>query len=171
MKPKIIEKDRLFLTGFSFYGDPFQFAGDWSEDNEIGRVWKRFGNYALNHKKELTYLKNKNTSYEVHIYNQETQTKGHFEVFVGCEIENINDVPVDLLIKILPPAKYAVFTIRGKSIVSSDWHKKMYSEWIPNAGLSRTHTYNIQIYDKRFKGMDRINESEIDIYIPVEIVK
>lgn len=32
MQPKIVEKDRMLLLGLSFFGDPFEFSGDWSEE-------------------------------------------------------------------------------------------------------------------------------------------
>jgi predicted transcriptional regulator YdeE len=38
------------------------------------------------------------------------------------EVEKLEDVPIELLVKILPPAKYAVFTLEGKQI-TSDWSK------------------------------------------------
>ena len=32
------EKDQIILLGFSFFGDPFSISGEWTEDNEIGRL-------------------------------------------------------------------------------------------------------------------------------------
>ena len=47
MEPTIIERDKIILVGFSFFGDPFQ-AGEWTEENEIGRLWNRFMAYLNN---------------------------------------------------------------------------------------------------------------------------
>ena len=51
------------------------------------------------------------------IYNQETITKGIFEVFVGMQVDIIEGVPVELLVKVLPSTDYAVFTLEGEDIV------------------------------------------------------
>ena len=42
MEPTMIEKRQMMLLGFSFFGDPFKISGGWTEENEIGRLWKRF---------------------------------------------------------------------------------------------------------------------------------
>ncbi len=45
VEPRLVDKDQIILVGFSFFGDPFKFSGGWSEENEIGRLWKRFMAY------------------------------------------------------------------------------------------------------------------------------
>ena len=49
MKPAIVKQPQMLLVGFSFFGDPFQMAAGWSEENEIGRTWKRFTAFLENH--------------------------------------------------------------------------------------------------------------------------
>ena len=93
-------------------------------------------------------------------------SKGIFEVFVGVEVEKLEDAPVDLLAKMLPPAKYAVFTLNGAQI-TSDWPKTI-QEWMLGSGYRQAHTYGFQLYDERFKGLDRIGESVLDVYVPIE---
>jgi predicted transcriptional regulator YdeE len=78
-------------------------------------------------------------------------------------------VPVELLVKVLPPTQYAVFTLHGEEI-TSDWPRRIYQEWLPGSGYEPTHQYNFQYYDERFKGIDKINESTIDVYVPVKRV-
>jgi len=50
MEPTMIEKRQMILLGFSFFGDPFKISGGWTEENEIGRLWKRFMAYLSKHR-------------------------------------------------------------------------------------------------------------------------
>jgi AraC family transcriptional regulator len=166
MQPRIIQKDRLTLLGLSFYGDPFVVSGDWDVENEIGRVWQRFMNYFQENHAEIAAIVKDEAFYEVHVYGAETERKGFFEVFVGMEPSAPEAAPLDLLLKTIPAATYAVFTLNGEQI-TSDWHKEL-GTILTRMGIQRSFPFIIQLYDARFKGMDKIDESEIDVYIPVK---
>lgn len=165
MEPTIIERGQIMLIGFSFFGDPFQASSEWTEENEIGRLWHRLMAYLAEHGGSLKHLK-PDVGYELHVEHPETAAKGHFEVFVGLEIERLEAAPVELLLKILPATQYAVFTLRGQQI-NSDWPRTIYQEWLPGSGYQAAYPYNFQYYDQRFKGLDRLDESEIDVYVPI----
>ena len=167
MEPRIVEAQQMLLVGFSFFGDPFQVSGGWTEENEIGRTWKRFRSFLEEHPERLKHVTADEVAYEVHIYHEETPQTGEFEVFVGLEVEELEEVPLEVCVKILPPAAYAVFTLQGEQIVS-DWPMMVFGEWLPQAGYVGEHTHSIQRYDERFKGVDSIAESILEIYIPVK---
>ena len=78
-------------------------------------------------------------------------------------------MPVELLVKVLPPATYAVFTMRGQQIIS-DWHHAIYHQWLPQSGYQIAGGYSFQFYDHRFKGLDNVDESVLDVYMPVMAV-
>ena len=162
MQPTLVDKDRLILVGLSFFGDPFSNRGGWSEENEIGRLWQRL--LAFLEHAEPDWAR-REPMYEVHVQHPETERIGHFEVFAGLEADSLDDVPAELLVKVLPPATYAVFTLEGREIVS-DWPLKI-QQWLTSSGHSAAFRYEFQLYDRRFKGMERIEESAIDVYVPV----
>jgi AraC family transcriptional regulator len=166
LEPTIIEQDELILVGLSFFGHPFQ-SGEWTEENEIGRLWDRFITYLRGYGDRLKHIRNNEACYEVHIQHEETASKGHFEVFVGLEVEKLEAVPVEMIVKILPPTKYAIFTLGGTEI-TGDWPRQIYHDWLPASGYQEAHNYNFQLYDQRFKGMDNLDESVIDVYVPVK---
>jgi len=166
MEPIIVEKGQIILLGFSFFGDPFAESGGWTEENEIGRLWNRFTTYLTNHGDRIKHVKDTEVTYEVHVESEETLIKGHREVFVGVGVEKLEDLPVEMLIKILPPTEYAVFTLKGEQIVS-DW-SKMIDEWMIGSGYQSAYNYGFQLYDHRFKGLDSLDESELDVYVPVK---
>ncbi len=168
METRIVESDRIVLVGFSFFGDPFAASGGWTEENEIGRLWSRFIAYIEQHGERIQ-LVDAMVGYEVHIEHPETAAKGHYEVFVGAKVAQLQDVPVQLLVKVLPPTRYAVFTLVGEEI-TADWSKHIYAEWMPAAGYQKAHPFMFELYDERFKGIDHLDESIIDIYVPVKSI-
>lgn len=168
MEPRFITREQLTLVGFSFYGDPFRLSPGWTEENEIGLLWQRFMAYMAQHGAQLSdWVANPTISYEVHIYNEETQTTGLFEVFVGVELAEVARSPLDMVIKVLPATQYAVFTLRGSAIVG-DWPLEIYGEWLPHSGYELAHQFHIQYHDGSFKGFDRLDESSLDVYMPVK---
>ena len=166
MQPKIVQKNEIILVGFSFYGDPFETGADWTEENQIGCLWQRLMPYLAENIETIQHRVPIYASYEVHIYGPETMTKGLFEVFVGIQVEQLESVPVDLLVKILPATEYAVFTMVGEQI-SGDWHHEI-DQWIAEAGYRHAHSFSFQYYDERFKGINQIEASALDVYMPVE---
>lgn len=156
----------MFLVGFSFFGDPFSESGGWTEENEIGRLWQRFMTYCEHHQDRVKQYTDDQAAYEVHIEHEHTMTRGHLEVFVGMEIGQCVDIPFELLVKVLPATTYAIFTLCGEEIVS-DWPRWIYLEWLPQSGYKVAYNYHLQLYDRRFKGLDRLEESEIEVYVPI----
>jgi predicted transcriptional regulator YdeE len=167
MEPKIIETQEMLLVGASFFGDPFELSGGWTEENEIGRTWQRFMAFLEQHPGSIRHVVAADVAYELHVYHPETPQTGEFEVFVGLEVARLEDVPLEMSVKILPPATYAVFALEGEQIVS-DWSMMIFAEWLPAAGYEGAHTHSIQRYDERFKGLDRVEESILEVYIPVK---
>ncbi|MBD3408783.1 MAG: hypothetical protein GF419_01125 [Ignavibacteriales bacterium] len=165
--PTTVERDRLLLLGVDFFGDPFRKSDEWTEENEIGELWKRFMPFAIERRNELR-LADERGLYEVHLYGEETPHKGFFEVFVGASVETVEEAPINLVAKVLPAARYAVFTLNGEEIVS-DWDREIFRERLPAAGFKQAAPFGFQYYDARFKGMDKIAESALDVYVPIAL--
>ena len=166
MEPKIVERDQMLLVGFSFFGDPFATSGGWTEENEIGRLWSRFMAYMARHGDRIQHVTNPEVCYELHIVHEETSEKGHFEVFVGVEVAQLKDLPLEVAVKMLPATQYAVFTLKGQEI-TSDWAKMIY-EWMPESGYQEAFPFMFQLYDQRFKGLQHLDVSALDAYVPVK---
>jgi predicted transcriptional regulator YdeE len=167
MKPEIVTWEKTFLIGMSFFGDPFKSAASWDSDNEIGNLWNRFFTYVESDRNEITGIKVPDTALEIHIEAPDTAERGNFEVYVGMIVETLDTIPIHCVAKTLPPCTYAVFTLRGEEI-HTDWWNVIYSKWLPGSGYEISGNYNFQLYDKRFRGMDKLSESEIDVYVPVK---
>lgn len=162
----ILKKPQIILAGFSFFGDPFSVSAEWTEENEIGRLWQRFMTFTTKSSEAQRCFANAGIAYEVWIEHDDTAAKGHVEVFIGMEVEGPEDVPVELLLKVLPSAAYAVFCLKGQDI-TSDWNTAVQG-WMAENDYENALPYGFQLYDQRFKGMDKIDESVIDAYVPVK---
>ena len=167
MEPKIVETGQMLLVGLGFYGDPFSLSAGWTEENEIGRLWKRFISLLAQHHGRIKHAKGEQIGYELQVYHEDTPSTGEFEVFVGIEVDDLEDLPLELAVKILPPVTYAVFTLAGDQI-GADYYLKIAAEWLPQAGYQSNYRYSLQRYDERFKGIDNLAESVIEVYIPVQ---
>lgn len=163
MKTEWSTLDPLLLGGVCFYGDPLSARGSWDSENEIGKTWKRYTDFMAAHPVR-SYSLNKGRMYEVHLYGDETPSKGYFEVFVGEEVRTA-ELPPALCAKYIPGSDYLKVTLSGGEI-TADWWKELDAVlWERN--LKRNDRYLIQAYDDRFKGMDRMEESEMEVYLPI----
>ena len=168
--PKISEQKQLILLGCNFYGNPFHSAGEWSKENEIGKLWIRFGE---NYQKYSFLLDKLNAfpgkSFEVHFEPSDYKNTKNFEIFVGIAVEQlIEDIPLEFVFKILPASKYASVTSHGTDYSSVDF---LFSEWLksPKSKYKQSYPFMIEYYDeKRFNARNMDNpKSEIDWWIPV----
>lgn len=166
MEPKIIELESLSLLGMNFYGDPFKNNNFWDEENEIGHLWNRFINYFKNNQKGFKRRIETDVSLEIFIPSDDYKTHGVCEIFVGVIVDKLDIIPINCVAKKLPKCTYAVFTVKGEKI-NSDWQNKIFSEWLPQSDYELQYDFNIQYYDKRFKGINQLNNSEIDVYLPI----
>ncbi|MFX0205596.1 MAG: GyrI-like domain-containing protein [Candidatus Hodarchaeota archaeon] len=169
MQEPIILENKLFrLLGCVFYGDPFHEAEEWSYENEIGKLWQRF--MELSSKKYVRLLRkicvDNNIAYELHLEPEEYMKTKNYYVFVGMEVENSEEVPLEMFIKVLPKIDYVVFTTTLENKLEQGGY--IYKTWLPENGLAQSFPYVIQLYDRRrYRGLED-PESEIDWYIPVK---
>ena len=165
MQPRIVDKERIMLAGVSFFGDPFAETGGWTEENEIGRLWKRFFEAAAGTVLACEDPRGASPILEVHVEGPEAAARGHREVFIGVQIDELDKVTIEMQVKNLPAVTYAVFTFRGDRI-TSDW-SQLVTEWMLEEGYRSAYPFSFQLYDSRFAGLDQLESSEIDVYIPV----
>ena len=165
MQTQPVHLDALLLGGVGFYGDPFSKKSGWDSENEIGRTWNRFmAHLAAN--PERAYSCKKSCLYEVHIYGDETASKGCFEIFVGEEV-NTAQLPVPLCAKFFPASDYIKVTLAGTEIIS-DWWQELETEILPKYRVKRSDCYMLQVYDERFLGMDQLEGSVLDVLVAVQ---
>jgi len=168
MIPIISEPRQILLAGMSFYGDPFDIHAGWDEENRIGELWNRWMRFLYHNPFCQNLAAEMPGFYEVHLYDEDTAEKGLFEVFVGIAIKEsvLHKIPENLCLKNLPESNYAIFTLQGMDI-KSDWENTIQLSLL-ESGLQRNDSYNFQYYDERFKGIQHIESSILDVYIPIK---
>lgn len=164
MQPKVLEKRKITLLGMDFYGNVFQSGEAWSTGNAVGQLWRRFNGFYEKKKDLIKHLVSE-AGYELWIdFEGEEESKDKY-IFIGVEVKKLDEPPLELVARVLPETRYAVYTLKGNDI-KSDWSMKLL-DWVSGAGLEQSYTYIIEYYDPtRFKGMDS-PDSELDIYVPV----
>jgi predicted transcriptional regulator YdeE len=165
--PILIDQPEMWLAGFNFFGDPFQLRGGWDEENEIGRLWQRFTRFCAEQSPLLPPGLEPGVGYEVHIQHLESSERGEFEVFTGYQVETCAPIPVQMGLKLIPSGQFAVFTLRGEEI-SADWDADI-AAWLIENGWVSDYGFNIQRYDQRFQGMEHLQDSEVDVWVPVRL--
>lgn len=171
MEIRVIERGALTLAGMVYFG-PLTGEG-WSEENPIGQLWQRFNQAFDRHSGWVAeHAVNPQIGYEVNVFNEEEFQKTKcFYTFVGVEVDGLDGLPFEMVVKVLPGSTYAHAVPRGDEIRT--WESELYEEWLPDSGRALVqlegYGYQLQVYEQgRFQGPgEQLAESEIDVFVPV----
>ncbi len=173
MEYEIIEKERMKLAGFDYRGSMLDEKE--SFEKKIENLWGTLSEFCVN--KWLSIddeVVDPKYSYEVQVWNEEElDQEGKLEVFVGFELEDIDEIPVELVNKVLPATKYISFQLKGEEIET--WEEDILQDWIPDSDYwirsFDEYLFHIQCFhEEKYKGIDNIEDSELEVLIPVEKV-
>jgi AraC family transcriptional regulator len=165
MDPTITPQKKLKLLGCAYYGNPIHAAKEWSTQNEIGKLWQQYLSLATKYASLLSKTCTSPLGYEVHIEPEEYKTTKNYYVFVGMEVAEFKEIPLEMVLKILPETRYLQFTTK---VNNKDAGALIFKEWMPRHGYMQAYPYVIEAYDpNRFRSVDD-DESEIDWYIPIK---
>ena len=143
------KKDELTIVGLSIRtsNDPGK------ADHDIPQLWKKI--MAEN---TLTRIPHKvdDTIYAIYTDYEGDHTQPYTMV-IGCNVSNLDNVPEDMTVKMVPASNYAKFIAKGdltKDAVINTWMD------IWKTDLKRAYTTDIEIYGE--KAIDPTNgEAEI----------
>jgi predicted transcriptional regulator YdeE len=168
MEPNIINREQFLIVGMVYYGNPFQEIEVAPDQNEVGKLWARFSTYYDNNPQVFKGEVNPKVGWELHITTDEYEDTKEYYVMVGVEMSEIADLPLPTFAKVLPAGQYAVFTLKGEEMVK-DWGKAIYKEWLPSSDYKEAFQCTIERYDEdRFKGWGD-PESEVEIWVPINV--
>ena len=141
--------DELTIVGLSIRtsNDPGK------ADQDIPRLWNKF--MAENTTSRIPNRVGE-TIYAIYTDYEGDHTKP-YTLLIGCNVSNLDNIPEDLTVKIVPPANYTKFIAKGdltKDAVINTWME------IWKTDLNRTYTTDIEVYGE--KAMDPTDgEAEI----------
>lgn len=162
LKPEIIYKDEILLLGIARkinQSENIKFS-------LLSKVQKEFIEMVNTVENRV----NKELYYAAYDYNPEEISKGDDEVnytyFYCVEVSEYKNIAFDMVKKILPQAKYAVFnydtknnTLNGESL-SQPVYDYIDGVWLPNSGFELAETSDYEVINK--------NENYIHYYISIK---
>lgn len=156
MKPRIEEKPEIFAIGYPFYGNP--------EEGRIPHLWDLFNDRVC----ELDFVKPDSRCIGIEFYTKDYEKTGDFFYICSVIVDNLNNIPIDMVAKKLPASKYAVFTYKGTVEKLKDTYTYIYGTWLPNSGYKMTKYFDFELYiPEKFKGIDN-PDTEFEIWIPID---
>ena len=153
--PQLVELPQIVLSGISF------FISDDSKISDLSREWGQFT-------QEVHSMKNNvrpERFYQVQYWSEKQELYGLY-FFIGAEVNNINEVQSQFVIKIIPNDRYLRFIHKGLANRVGYTYKYIYNQFLPETDYKLTKPFNFEFYGKKFFGPYN-PESESAIYIPI----
>ena len=152
MNPQIVHRPQMSMIGLSVLSN---------SSMDITPLWQRFEEMEHRIHYALSAAR-----YVITTWGAETElTRQHF-VFVGVEISRIEAPPVSAVIKILPPAQYAIFPTRAGEL-GVVW-KRVMEDWLPKSPYERPRCV-IERYDRNRYLEAPPEWREVDIFVPLRL--
>jgi predicted transcriptional regulator YdeE len=144
----------ISLPAFAIVGISARVSNDRAQ--EIGELWQQF--YAQGIAAKIPNKQSENI-YSVYIDYESDHTKP-YTLVIGCEVKDVSSLPVGLVSKTVPAAKYAVIPANGKQpdAVIAAWQQ------VWNSDLPRTYSGDFDLYAS--KGPD---PADLDVNLHVAI--
>jgi len=162
LKPKIICKDEKLLLGIAREIN----QGEQVKLGLISKVRNEFKKMAGSIENRI----NPDLYYAVYDYNPEDLSKEDDEInytyYFCVEVSEYSTIPEGMIKKVIPQAKYAVFsydtknnTLNGEPL-NQDVYDYIDGIWLPNSGFELAETSDFEVFNKK--------ENRIDYYISIK---
>jgi AraC family transcriptional regulator len=155
-EPKIISKETMIIVGVPYYGD--------GKDFGIEEIY-------VNLKKNIIAVKNRKDF--GHIYGvcfrdpEFVERTGKFNYLVAVQVNDLHNIPLDMVGKTIPAHEYAVFRSKDASydnidpVVEEMWSYAQ--KWIYDNKVKQNRFFDFECYTEDEKG----NLRYLEIYIPI----
>jgi len=157
IEPRFEERDEFVIAGYRKHTkDGF---------NVIGESW-----FELKSNMDAIKRKNEHTMYGVEDYSEEFSSEPlAFYYMAGVEVDKDEILPEGMYRKVVPKAKYAVFTVNGNNSNGEigKAFQYIYFVWLPNSEycIDENALFDFEYYDERWDC--QFGAAQMDIYVPV----
>ena len=152
MEPRIVIKDEFMVVGLEYIGK--------NENREISQMWgELFPRIS-----EIKNINNPGIFYGVCECTGDAATG--FSYIAGQEVSDMDDIPEGMAGKVIPAAKYAVYTHTGSFEALSTTYQNIFQTWLPQSGMEIADGITLELYDERFDNFSE--KSAFDIYVPIK---
>lgn len=157
MEPKIVNKESFMVIGPGVRSTP-----------ENGQNFIQIPKFVQKCIAEKYWEKIPNQIHPETTYGicTDMDPSGSFTYMTAKEVSTLKTIPKGMIGKIIPAAKYAVFTAKGKVPDKiQEVTRTIYGEWLNKSGKERSETEDLEVYEE-----SRMNlpEPEVDIYVPIK---
>jgi len=158
---RFVEEKKVVGMGSRFIS---ALSPDANSKNVIGELWNQYNvrGQEISHRLSWADLG------IVSSLSSEEEKAHPNEMFyvAGTEVTSTEVIPSGMLAFKVPAGNYAVFTHKGHITKLGMTMKYIYGSWLPKSGKKLRLAPEFEVYDQRFKHDSE--ESELDIYIPIE---
>ncbi|CAN5664797.1 hypothetical protein BH10BAC5_BH10BAC5_28750 [soil metagenome] len=134
-----------------------------NENNEIVVLWDKF----IPRMSEIKNVSERGNSFGVYSPIGETDYEKQFDYIACLEVNEIEDIPNNMVSVEIPEGKYAVFTHRGSVKNMMEMDDYIFKKWMKETELKVDEDrYDFELYNENFKG--EADDSEIYFYIPIK---
>lgn len=134
---------------------------------KIPEIWKAF----MPRSEEIKNRVNDKVFYGVCEYDPAMKDNcnccGEFTELVCVEANSLDVIPEGMVGRVIPAAKYAVFTHKGPLANLPETYNYIYGPWKKDSDYEMAEADVFEYYDERFCCCHEEN-SEFDIYIPIK---
>ena len=129
-------------------------------------VWQRY----MPRRKEVSHTLNMDL-YSIQVFSksywEQFNPSATFTKWVGVPVSQIDRVPIDMDVMIIPAGRYAVFTFVGNEQMAPAFFEKIYGEWLPNSIYDLDDRPHFEILGTKYKRSDPTSEETV--WIPIKL--
>jgi AraC family transcriptional regulator len=149
MQGKLVTIDGFKAVGLTYHGD--------NKNGEVPELWGAFNSRW----QDIMHKSSSMLCYGV--CDGDMDPDGKFNYTACAEVDSFEDVPADMVTKVIPQGKYIVYTYKGAIKDLGEFYCNIFNKWLPESGESMDCRPQLELYDGRF-----MQNGEFDIYVPIK---
>ena len=143
----------------------FHVVGVSCRANPSGSLHKLWGEFT-NRVGEIKNVLDGGRAYQVCVFEGANHEAEEYTFIAGMEVENLNDIPEEMIGHTVPTADYAVFEHRGTLDKLHLSYEYIFGVWLRENGYLMADADSLEVYDERFKvGQE---DSILEIWVPIK---
>lgn len=148
MEPRIVEMEAFNLVGMIYFGE--------NKNGEIPQLWTDFGS-------RIGRIPNRKSGSAYGFCFMDDAGSPSFWYMAAVPVEQIAEIPAEMVAKTVPAGTYAVFTHQGPIDALGETYARAYKTWLPASGYELAGSFDFEHYPPDY---DRSNPV-LEIYLPV----
>jgi len=152
-KMENVEKPAFYIVGIECKTSNDPAVGP----QQIGQLWSRF---FIENVAGRVLNKVSDDVFALYCEYEGDYTKPYTFV-IGCQVSSVDQIPEGMVFKVLPSAKYTVYSVEG------EYPQSLVKTWgeIWQSDLKRTYSGDFEVYGEKFFTTD---SKPVDVYIAIE---